>query len=195
MKRSGLPLNDVHSELNETHPLEVLAPSSVEHLSTALKRAAAKNLPVIPFGGRHAMGGQQFREGGLCLDLTGLRRQLEFDRDRGLIRFEAGAMWPDVVQATQDTPWAIRQKQTGADDLTLRQLVRQYPRTRLDPRPVHRRRGPSRSWMRREAPFGARGPRMPSSSHWPPEATDCLGRWWTLPCGLCTGRHSAVACA
>ena len=119
MKRIDLPLNDVHSGLNETQPLEVLAPSTVEHLSSALERAAEEALPVIPFGGRHAMGGQQFLSKGLCLDLTGLRRLLAFDRDRGLLRFEAGAMWPEVVQATQDSPWAIRQKQTGADDLTL----------------------------------------------------------------------------
>jgi FAD/FMN-containing dehydrogenase len=50
---------------------------------------------------------------------------LSFDRDRGLLEVEAGIEWPELVrwylrhQRREARPWGIRQKQTGADRLTL----------------------------------------------------------------------------
>jgi FAD/FMN-containing dehydrogenase len=71
------------------------------------------------------MGGQQFRTRETLVDCTGMNRVLAFDRERGLIRVEAGIMWPALIdwlhreQAADPRPWGIRQKQTGVDEVTV----------------------------------------------------------------------------
>jgi FAD/FMN-containing dehydrogenase len=71
------------------------------------------------------MGGQQFCDGGLLLDTTSLDAVLDFDEVNGTIEAEAGLQWPDLLaylheQQRDDGPgWAIAQKQTGADRLSL----------------------------------------------------------------------------
>src|SRR5687767_14181025 len=75
--------------------------------------------PVSIAGGRHAMGGQQFCSGGVVLDTRPLSRVLSIDEERGLVEVEGGIQWPALVDALSHTSWAIRQKQTGADDLCI----------------------------------------------------------------------------
>jgi len=71
------------------------------------------------------MGGQQFGSETILLDMRSLNRVLGFDRDRGLIDVEAGIEWPELMrwllEAQQGAarPWGIRQKQTGADRLSI----------------------------------------------------------------------------
>jgi len=117
-------VNDVHSRLNATEVAEVATPRDVDELRAAVRSAADRGLPVSVAGGRHAMGGQQFCAGGLLIDTTGLRRPLSLDAERGLLEMEAGATWPEVIRASHalqdgEPRWGIRQKQTGADELTL----------------------------------------------------------------------------
>ena len=117
-------VNDVHSRLNETAVAEVVRPADPDALRAVVKDAGVRGLPVAIAGGRHAMGGQQFCTGGLLIDTTAMSRPLALDADRGLLEIEAGAMWPAVIEATHALQpgaprWGIRQKQTGADDLTL----------------------------------------------------------------------------
>ena len=121
-----MPLvNDVHSRLNATHVADVVVPRAVDELRRALRSAADRGLAVSVCGGRHAMGGQQFGAGTLLVDTTSLTRTLSFDAANGLIEIEAGAQWPEVIRATHAAQpgdvkgWGIRQKQTGADALTL----------------------------------------------------------------------------
>jgi FAD/FMN-containing dehydrogenase len=121
----AVALNDVHSQLNETRVAEVVPVDSLEAIRAGVSRARELGLPVAISGGRHAMGGQQFCSGGLQLDLSPLGRVLDFDRERGIVEVEAGIEWPALLEylgATQDgarPAWAIRQKQTGADRLSL----------------------------------------------------------------------------
>jgi len=118
-------VNDVHSQLNETEVAEVVPVESVDAVCAAVARARELALPVAISGGRHAMGGQQFCSGGVLLDTRPLRRVLSFDRDRGVIEVEAGLQWPELLaylyaEQEADSPaWAIRQKQTGADRLSI----------------------------------------------------------------------------
>src|SRR5688572_22469436 len=118
-------LNDIHSQLNWTRVREVRTPRSAPDLQTAVALAREKNLKISCAGGRHAMGGQQFGSGNLHLDLTDMNRILNFNRDRGVLEVEAGIQWPQIIDyllKTQcDSPeaWGIRQKQTGADRLSL----------------------------------------------------------------------------
>jgi FAD/FMN-containing dehydrogenase len=123
-------VNDVHSALNQTRVSKVQKPKSLTSLKNFLSQAVAKGESLSICGGRHAMGGQAFAENTLLLDLTCLNRVLYQDCARGLITMQAGATWPAVLAATMAMPhpsstataprcWAIRQKQTGVDSVTL----------------------------------------------------------------------------
>ena len=121
----GVELNDVQSQLNATRVHSVVRPTSADQVAEALARAARDDRAVSVAGGRHAMGGQQFGSDTLHIDLTGLSRVLRFDRERGLIEVEAGIQWPELLaylykeQPVQAPAWAIRQKQTGVDRVTM----------------------------------------------------------------------------
>jgi FAD/FMN-containing dehydrogenase len=117
-------VNDIHSKLNEAEVLEVLAPDSLAGITAAVGRARELGRPLAVCGGRHAMGGQQFCDGGLLLDTRGASRVLALDAERGMIEVEAGIQWPELyayLRAPEngDGAWAFAQKQTGADRLTL----------------------------------------------------------------------------
>jgi FAD/FMN-containing dehydrogenase len=118
-------VNDIHSALNETSVAEIAAVSSVEEVQQAIRRAAEAGIPVAVAAGRHAMGGQQFCSDGLLLDVHGLDDVVSLDRDSGTIVVQAGIEWPTLIDylgerpGTNGVPWAIRQKQTGADRLSI----------------------------------------------------------------------------
>jgi FAD/FMN-containing dehydrogenase len=116
---SSVLVNDVHSRLNETVVEAVVPVDSLESIGTALSRARRAGRPISIAGGRHAMGGQQFCSRGDLLDTRPLSRVLSLDAERGLVEVEAGIQWPALIEALADTPWAIRQKQTGADDFCI----------------------------------------------------------------------------
>lgn len=71
------------------------------------------------------MGGQQFGTNTILLDTSGLNRVLSFDREKGLIDVQAGCCWPELFdflereQRLKNTAWGVRQKQTGADHLSI----------------------------------------------------------------------------
>lgn len=127
IKNSPDPLlvNDVHSRLNATHVCEIQSPSSVVAVSRIVRDAARTATPISVCGGRHAMGGQQFGTDTLLLDCSRLNRIQALDVERGWIKVGAGIRWPALVdslhsrQKARDSIWSIRQKQTGADELSL----------------------------------------------------------------------------
>lgn len=118
-------LNDVHARLNASQPALYRRAGSMADVFDTLAQAERRRLPVAIAGGRHAMGGHQFIEGGCVLDLRGLNRVIDFDRERGLITVQGGATWPELMraylgqQAGSSQQWGLRQKQTGADALTV----------------------------------------------------------------------------
>jgi FAD/FMN-containing dehydrogenase len=118
-------VNDSHSALNRTPVSRVLEPQTVEDVVRVVRRARAEGQALAIAGGRHAMGGQQFLSGGPLLDMRRLTGIRGFDDERGLLEVEAGILWPDVIRAYLTCPggmnsrWGIRQKQTGADRLTI----------------------------------------------------------------------------
>jgi FAD/FMN-containing dehydrogenase len=116
-------VNDIHSQLNDTEVADVVPVDSLEAVQRAIVEA---EVPVAVSGGRHAMGGQQFCSGGLLLDTRPLARVLHFDREEGVVEVEAGIQWPELLdyllveQREGDaSAWGIRQKQTGADRLSI----------------------------------------------------------------------------
>ena len=114
--REGEWVNDIHSQLNRTWVARVRKPSSTAELQTLIRSTRG---PICTAAGRHAMGGQQFATDATLIDLNAMRRVLAFDKERGIIDVEAGIQWPELIAATRDSRWGIRQKQTGADRLSI----------------------------------------------------------------------------
>ena len=118
-------LNDVHSQLNLTRVARVERPMTLAELQAIVVSARQNQQHISTAGGRHAMGGQQFAADTLHIDTTRMDRVLTSDAERGLLTIEAGAMWPAIIAASHamsnERPpvWAIRQKQTGVDAVTL----------------------------------------------------------------------------
>ncbi|MCY7379977.1 MAG: FAD-binding oxidoreductase, partial [Gemmatimonadaceae bacterium] len=118
-------VNDVHSRLNATRVARVEAPTTIRELQRAMRRAALDGRAVAIAGGRHAMGAQQFASDAVLLDMRGLSEILAFDPVRGRVEIQAGMQWPALIaqlrrlQGSTATPWAIAQKQTGADRLSI----------------------------------------------------------------------------
>ncbi len=118
-------VNDTHSALNPTLVAGVLQPRSIEDIRTAIRTAAQGGQPVSICGARHAMGAQQFGTGALLIDTSRFDRVVAFDATRGLIEVEAGMRWPALhdwlrdAQGRAATAWTFRQKQTGADALSI----------------------------------------------------------------------------
>ena len=117
--------NDVHSKLNPTTVSEVISPRSEADVIAAVMCAKEHGKAISICGGRHAMGGQQFGEDTMLLDMRELNSIAKVDRTRGTVEAGAGIQWPALIgglheqQENEGTVWTIRQKQTGADQLTL----------------------------------------------------------------------------
>ena len=122
---SELEVNDVQSRLNRTVVARIARPTSHDEVASLIREAAAAGQPVSIVGGRHSMGGQQFAAGSLLIDTRGMDRVVSFDREAGLVEVGAGIQWPELIdylhreQGGEENPWAIRQKQTGVDRVTL----------------------------------------------------------------------------
>ena len=122
---SGCIVNDIHSQLNATRVARVLEPAGLDALAAIVREARASGAQLSLCGGRHAMGGQQFGENTWLIDLSGHASIRAFDQERGLIVADAGIQWPDLIagylalQRPDRPAWGIRQKQTGADRLSL----------------------------------------------------------------------------
>ena len=118
-------LNDIHSQLNETAMRRVVTPRTATEVQQAVAAIREDGSGLSIAGGRHAMGGQQFLDGGVLLDASGLNRILELDAERGLVRVEAGILWSDLVRGLREMQqgqvrrWSVVQKQTGADRLSI----------------------------------------------------------------------------
>ena len=118
-------LNDVHSRLNPTAVASLTFPDSTTELAGAIREAAREGRSVSISGGRHAMGGQQFGTETAHISMSKMNDVLAFDRERGIVRVEAGIGWPKLItdlnarQSGGGPAWAIAQKQTGADELSV----------------------------------------------------------------------------
>lgn len=114
-RQRGQWVNDIHSQLNRTWVSNVVRPQSLGEL----RRALATGSHVCVAGGRHAMGGQQFASSTTLLDMNGMNRVLGIDEAAGIVDVEAGIQWPELIAALRQSKWGIRQKQTGADRLSI----------------------------------------------------------------------------
>ncbi|MBT8080550.1 MAG: FAD-binding oxidoreductase [Gammaproteobacteria bacterium] len=118
-------VNDIHSRLNPTSVADYRRVRCAADLRAGIADARAASVPIAVCGGGHAMGGQQFASDGMLFDTSGMNRILAFDASSGLIEVEAGIQWPQLaagyleMQRGRRQQWGIRQKQTGADRLSI----------------------------------------------------------------------------
>ena len=123
--RSGVVVNDIHSQLTATRVNRVVTPDTLDAVRGAVKAAQSERRAVCIAGGRHAMGAQAFATGGVLIDIRKLNRVLGFDAAKGLIEVESGMQWPQLLehlvsaQRGRGRQWGFSQKQTGADRLTM----------------------------------------------------------------------------
>ncbi len=125
----GSVVNDIHSRLNPTWVREIVCPTRASEVQTAVLQAKQAGWAISVSGGRHAMGGQQFGTDTMLLDMRHLDAAGPVDTMAGTVKVEAGIQWPALidhlerVQTAQaqsgEQTWAIAQKQTGANALTL----------------------------------------------------------------------------
>jgi methyltransferase (TIGR00027 family) len=122
---AGVLVNDVHSKLNETRVSGIVRPESIEEVRQVIDRARGERRHICVAGGFHSMGGQQFLTGGILIDMSAMDRVLNFDPENLIVEVESGILWSDLipwmVEAQKDaqTGAGIRQKQTGADRLSV----------------------------------------------------------------------------
>lgn len=118
-------VNDIHSQLNPTRVARVLKPSGLTALVDVVRAAAAAGAQLSICGGRHAMGGQQYGTDTWLVDMCDHAAVHSLDEKTGVLVADAGILWPDLIQGCAmlhppgSQAWGIRQKQTGADRLTL----------------------------------------------------------------------------
>ncbi len=122
---SGLVVNDIHSRLNATRVARVLEPTGLDEIVRVVRAAREAGAELSICGGRHAMGGQQFGTDTWLVDTRRHAAIHSLDEERGLITVDGGIVWPDLIAGCAERhragapAWGIRQKQTGADRLTL----------------------------------------------------------------------------
>ncbi len=121
-----LLVNDLHSQLNTTRVARVCEPAGRDAIAALVRKAADAGAQLSLCGGRHAMGGQQFGSGTWLLDTRRHADIRYLDVERGLVTVNAGIQWPELIAGlaalqtnSRGPTWGIRQKQTGADRLTL----------------------------------------------------------------------------
>ena len=117
----SLLVNDVHSRLNPALIPAVHYPGSIVELSELIRKIRLNRWQLSVCGGKHSMGGQAYGRGSHLVDLSRMSSVISFDEEKGLIKVQAGIMWPELISflQTRNSQWMVRQKQTGADHLSL----------------------------------------------------------------------------
>jgi len=124
ISHNGVLVNDVHTGLNPTSVRSISKPTSISELQNILKDCYKHHRVISTSGSRHAAGGQQFAKDSVLLDMRGMNRVIGLDEKTGILGVEAGIEWPQLIQGytalqKENVKWGIRQKQGGADRMTL----------------------------------------------------------------------------
>lgn len=122
--QKGVLVNDVHTGLNPTWVASISRPTSLAEVQSLVKDCVKHSRAISVSGSRHAGGGQQFATDSVLLDMRAMNRVIDLDPKTGLLHVEAGVEWPELVQGylslqKENASWGIRQKQGGANRLTL----------------------------------------------------------------------------
>lgn len=83
----------------------VYRPTRVEEVSAAVTDAAERGLSIAARGAGLSYGDAALNQGGAVVDLSRMRKVLDFDAERGIIRAEAGATIADVWKHVVGSGW------------------------------------------------------------------------------------------
>lgn len=123
--KQGIVVNDIHSQLNPTRVHKIFRARSIADIRQAILTAADAGMSVAVAGGRHAMGGQQFAEDACLIDTSLFNLMLSLDAEAGLVTVQAGITWGTLIEQLKNVQhgaarqWVIKQKPSGADDISI----------------------------------------------------------------------------
>ncbi len=111
----------VHNAMIDRHPLAIVRPTSSADVMTAVRFARESGLALSIRGGSHSVPGFGTNDGGLVIDLSGMR-SVRVDPQTKTVHAEGGATWGDLYHTTYPfgatTPGGIIST-TGVGGLTL----------------------------------------------------------------------------
>ncbi|MDT7570222.1 MAG: hypothetical protein QOE05_396 [Actinomycetota bacterium] len=111
----------VFNGMVDRRPALIARCTSADDVSAAVLHALATGLPVSVYGGGHAVTGSAVIDGGLCIDLRGLK-SVEVDPAQRTARAGAGLTWGEFDAACQQHDLAVtggRVPSTGIAGLAL----------------------------------------------------------------------------
>ena len=118
-------LNDIHSQLNTTQVDHVFTPKTISEIQSLIRKAKENGKSISISGGKHSMGGQQFGAGTIHINMSSFDKVIDLNAEKGIVEVQSGIQWPALIdwllknQKGQKQIWGIRQKQTGADRLSI----------------------------------------------------------------------------
>ncbi|MFI1377703.1 FAD-binding oxidoreductase [Streptomyces longwoodensis] len=89
----------VWNAMVDRRPAVIAVCSSTRDVVRAVNAARAEGLPLSVRGGGHSVSGHALRDGGLAIDLSGMRR-VTVHADRGRVDAEGGCLLADLDRAT-----------------------------------------------------------------------------------------------
>jgi FAD/FMN-containing dehydrogenase len=122
--QKGVLVNDVHTGLNPTWVASISRPTSAAEVRSLVRDCTKHGRSLSISASRHAAGGQQFATDSVLLDMRAMNRVVGLDEKTGVLHVEAGIEWPELIHGytalqKENVIWGIRQKQGGADRMSL----------------------------------------------------------------------------
>jgi FAD/FMN-containing dehydrogenase len=90
----------VNNRAYDQHPALIVRCASASDVAQALDFAQSHSLPLAVRGGGHSAAGYGVCDGGVVIDLSGMKR-IEVDADKRVAHAEAGCLVGDLDEATQ----------------------------------------------------------------------------------------------
>ncbi len=109
-KGNGLTLswdqdNVVNWNMTELSPCYVFKVRDIAGIKQAIATARARDLSVIPHGAGHSYTDAALNTHGVIIDVTGMRRILSWDPERGIMQVEPGVTLRDIVRVSLGDRW------------------------------------------------------------------------------------------
>ena len=111
----------VFNGMIDRSPALVATCGSAEDVAAAIAYARSAQLPISVYGGGHSVNGSAVVDGGVCVDLRGLR-EVVVDPEAATAQVGGGCTWGELDAATQEHGLAVtggRVSSTGVGGLAL----------------------------------------------------------------------------
>ena len=110
MEVNGITLHEkqdfiMNWSMTERSPCYVLKARDIDGIKHALSSARTRGLSVIPHGAGHSYTDAALNTNGVVIDVTGMRRILSWDPEKGIIQVEPGVTLRDIVRVVLTDRW------------------------------------------------------------------------------------------